>query len=361
MKKALVALIVVIAVLAVGLVAFMVMGITGGMPGGFGFLNARVELANRQTFPASQLRALSMRYSLEEITLLPADGDDIVLEEYFSSWDEGMKAQVETQGDRLNIRQGNRPNLFGLFSWRGEIKLYLPDSWQGELELESRSGTIVSESELNLQALEAKASSGSIRMSTVRAVGDIALTCTSGSVRAERLQAGGEVQMNTTSGSVRAGTVEAAAITAEANSGSVHFEQATAGTVEAGTTSGGLRFERLDGQFKLKSSSGGVKVEAGAGFGTASATSGSVEVRLDSLEGDVSLKASSGSCKLYVPPGSAFTFSARVSSGGIHTPDDGALSYNQKGNEAQGSFGSAPPTHNVEMEATSGSVRLNWN
>lgn len=361
MKKLLIVVVCIVSVVGVGLLAFMGLTIAGVLPqGGFRISIAEPELANRQAFTAAQYESISVSYAMEEIDLLPSATDEVVLEEYLSNWDDDMLANIDSGGDALRITAGRRNFGFSFFSWRAKVKLYLPAGWQGALVLENSSGSIESEMDLALESLQVTCTSGSIRLQAVFAEEDILLKSSSGSLNSERLTAGGAVQLAATSGSVRPGNVQAAdSITASTSSGSVRFDSAAAARVEASATSGSVRFDRLDGEFLLKTSSGSIRVEGGDAFGQANCTSGGLDITLSQLAGDIKLETSSGGCKLELPADSAFNFSAQTSSGSIKTPDNSALSYNEKGNQANGHFGSAP-THTVRMEATSGSVRLQW-
>lgn len=358
MKKAMIAVIAGILLVAVGLGVFLMAGLTGGLSG-FTFNAFDEELVNRQTFTASSLEDISVEYSFESVQLFATGGNEVVLEEYMNQDEEELKARIDNSGGRLSISHGQRPISIGLFGLRASVKLYLPESWAGKLRLSTSSGSIRSEDDFSsLKALEARASSGSVRLDEIETTGDILLSASSGSLSARRLAAGGSIRLEASSGSVRPGEVTAGGdIYASCSSGSVDFESAVAKTVEAKANSGGVRFGRLEGEFRLSSSSGGVKVDAGAGHGQAETSSGGVRMALDQLTGDLNLKTTSGSCRLTLPQDASFTIQASTTSGGIKLPQ-GQVEYNEKKNQASGSFGSG--AHSVMMKASSGGVRLEW-
>lgn len=359
-KGFIIATICLVLVVAIGLGAVLVMGLTGNLKAGnlFSFAPS-MELANRQEFAAGDFDSLLVEYSSERIILLPGQEGRVVLEEYMSRWDEGMLARISTDGRRLDIRAGNRP-AGSWMNWNAEIKLYVPASWAADVSLKNSSGSIRAEDErFSFGAFSAATSSGSIRLGRVTAQGDLRLQSSSGSVNAEQLEAGGSAAASATSGALRLERVQARDVELRTSSGSIRVGQAAAERVAASASSGSINFERLDGVFELSNTSGGLHVEGGAGSGSAKTSSGSLRIRLDELNGDLSLNTTSGSCRLSVPGGQAFSFFAQTSSGSIRTPDDGGLSYNQRGNEASGSFG-PNPVYRVEMRASSGSVKLEW-
>ncbi|MDL2327590.1 DUF4097 domain-containing protein [Ruminococcaceae bacterium OttesenSCG-928-A11] len=359
-KGLMIAVICVVLVVAAGLTGILVMGVMGMNPFGNFAAIGTPELVNRQVYTASELTAISADYKMDSITLLPSGGDEVVLEEYISDTDIRYQASISHSGGRLDIRSGERPNFVGIFGFRSKILLYVPASWGGDLALKSSSGGIHAEDDYAFGSLDARATSGSVRVAGVQAAGDITLTSSSGGVSANWLNAGGDVALESTSGSVRMGKVQAAAITAHSSSGGVSFEAAKAATIDASATSGSVRLGYLDGAFTLESSSGGVHVDGGSGHGTAKAGSGSVRLTLEAVTGDLELRSTSGGCSLNIPENTAFTIEASTSSGSVRLPDGGSVGYNQKGNQADGSYGKDPAIA-IRMHATSGSVRLEWN
>lgn len=362
MKSVLIVVISIILVIAIGLAVVMGLLIAGKLPQNAFDFSPTLELANRQTFDAASLSQVSISYRSDSVELYVTDGDEVVLEEYFSNWKEEYLARTSINSGHLQISQGERRSgiSFGFFSWNSKIKLFVPRQWLGSLSAETSSGSIRCEDSLQLASFSAKASSGSVRIASVQSAGAITLSASSGSVHAENLDAEGDITLSASSGSIRIGTAHGANIYAEGSSGSIQFENAAGAIVRAKASSGSIKFGRLDGAFDLKNSSGSIRVESGTAHGTATGSSGSIRVSLSALDGDVSLQGTSGNVRLAVPNGTAMHFSASTTSGSISSPDDDALSYNQKGNQASGSFG-ASPQHHVNLQASSGSVRLEWN
>lgn len=352
MKKAMIAMICLMLVLAIGMVAVMVVGITGG-----GLSIGEPPLVNRQAFSASDYETIRVSYSSESVTVLRSQSGEVVLEEYMSRYNDSMLADIDNGGGALSIRSGERG---WLSMWRCKIKVYLPTDWQGTLYLESSSGSVHVEANYEaLQALEVQSSSGSVHVQRVVCKGDISLKTSSGSVHAEYLETEGQVYLHANSGSVRPGEVKAETIDAESSSGSVQFESAIADRVRGHSNSGSVRFGRLEGLFELSSNSGTVEIENGSGGGNATSSSGSVRITLQQLTANLTMQSNSGSAKLYVPQGTAMHFFGKTNSGSIRTPFNDELSFNERGNEASGSVG-ASPEYTVDMRASSGSVTVEW-
>lgn len=394
MKKVIITLIACLVVIMVGLGVVLGVGIAGGYDGGLFGSHPLAELVNRQAFAADDVKKLQMDYSSDSITLLPATGDEIVLEEYMSHAEAKNLATTLLKDGTLSIAQGER-QFFQIGFWSSYIYLYVPAQWLGEVELVTSSGGIHTDTNWHFKSLQATSTSGSVRLAGLEAdtkallqsssggvsAGDVktgngfTAGSTSGSVRFAGIEAGGDVSLiassggvsadscktpgvfyaASTSGSVRLGAVEATTITASSGSGTVQFESAAADAIEMESGSGNVQAGTLTGSFTLKTVSGGVMVEHATGGGRATSGSGSVKMAMDGLEENLWLQSSSGSVKLVLPQKASFTFSAKTVSGSINTPFNDKLSFNQSGNEASGTVGENARLQ-VNCEAGSGSV-----
>lgn len=353
MKKVVVAVLCFVlgaAVLLTGVMVFL-------LQSGWGGRVFEAELARSQNFSAARVDKLVMDYSSDSVTVLTSPTDEIILEEYFSSWDESDLALTNISGDTLQIVQ-NRRFVSGFGFVISYVKIYLPRDWNGAVALQSKSGSVRFEDDVKLRSLAAESSSGSVRLAGAEVEGDVVLAATSGGVSADWITAGGSVQTTSSSGSVRLGRVQAQDIYAKSSSGTVAFESAAAQNVEAQARSGGVKFGELRGHFRLTSSSGSVEVGGGAGWGEASTKSGTVRVSLEALEGSLNLSASSGGVRLWLPSDSSMDFSASTSSGTIKTPFDDALRFDSGGKKAAGEVSGGE--HSVTCETSSGSVKVEW-
>ncbi len=361
MKTAFKVTISLVVVAALGLITVLALGLAGVLPGfGMGFGGAPLALVNRQVFAADELDRVSLTYSSEDITILPAAGNEVVLEEYMNRDDEDAKASISNSGGHLDIRQGNRGWSFSWFGgWHGEIKLYIPQTFDVQLTVAVSSAEVAADHDFELGGLTIETSSGDIDLQGIQCEDDIALSSTSGSIEAEQLDTPGEVRLSSSSGDINPGRVHAAQIRGNATSGGIRFASAVGETVSAHTSSGDIRFDYLEGAFALEASSGEVVIEQGGGQGTVGTSSGGINITLDTLTGDLSITSSSGGSRLAVPQNASLSFTARTSSGDIRVPDGAVGGYNRDGNEANYTLGDNP-VHTVSMQASSGDVELRW-
>lgn len=358
MKKLMVVLICILLVVAVGLSLFLYSAINNGFSWFSWNFDTTTELANRQVFSADDFDSLLLQYESDTITILPSAGNEIVLEEYMSEWENNMLAQIDTANRSLTISQGKRP-LAVMGFWNNQIKLYIPARLTADLTIENHSGSIKSEHNFEVNSLALSSSSGSIKVAGFTVQQDALISTSSGSLYADTLTAGGTATLSASSGSVKAQQIQAQKLYANTNSGSLLLEEAQADTIELKNSSGSIAVGHISGTFDIRSSSGSIKVEGGAGSGSIENTSGSIHLTLQQLTGNLSVKGSSGSQRINLPEDSSFHFQANTSSGSIKTPFDSDLSFNRSGKQATGSVGNSPQW-TVECTSTSGSIRVDF-
>ena len=143
----------------------------------------------------------------------------------------------------------------------------------------------------------------------------------------------------------------------ESGSGDVQAEllRATAGSISA--SSGDVEIEVCEGDFTLSTASGDIQVGDAGGAARIETGSGDISLGVTTLGGDIDLRGSSGDAKLHLPQDCTFSFEARTTSGSIQTSFDQALSFNDKGNWAEGSVGESPQ-YSVSCSFASGDVRV---
>lgn len=357
MKKVLIGCIIFFLVLALALGGFMAYGVVTGGIGNWGDGNMfTAELANRQTFAASSVETLDIRYHSDSVTLIESLGDEIVLEEYMTDWDESMLATVTQNSDTLRFEAGQRPIRIGINIWYSQIKIYVPRDWKGNLNVSTSSGSIRSEDDWTFTTISASASSGSVRFENVTTEGGASFKASSGSVKTGNLAILGNLNVETTSGSIHVGDAKAMNITAKASSGSINFDGMKGAKLEAKNSSGSIRIGTADGTMDFANTSGSLQVEKAIGGGNFQSSSGSVRVTFETLSGDVTGKATSGTVRVNLPSDASFTFEASTSSGSIGTWFDDQLTFNERKNRATGQVGDGKYT--VRLEASSGSVKV---
>ncbi len=311
--------------IAIGFISVMSVK-TGGREGYFGApftfsFGGRARLRNTIEIPLSKADKLELEYGSKNIKVYPAKGDTVTVKEYLYSNSPKARAEVSYGDDGKALVRGVQSRsfvIFGFFVGEGErIEVYIPEKSLSQLSLETGSGNITSEAECVREdgIFEAKAGSGNVRVSNVTADA-IALKAGSGNVRAEDIKG---------------------KVTLEANSGNIDGKEIT-GEVEADSGSGNIKIAKLSGC-----------ITAGAG-------SGNVTIEAETVSGNVALSAGSGNVKLELPRETDFHFRGETGSGNMNTDFDEILSYDKKGDIAEGDVGQNP---DIKIEAQTGSGNIN--
>lgn len=279
-------------------------------------------LKNTIEIPLSDADSLLADYGSKNLKVYAWQEDRIVIKEYLTSAHPGAKATVEYEGKNAVVTGGKWqwrfPNSLFLMGSNERIEIYLPAQGIKELELHTGSGNIRAEEgfAIETQTADIRAGSGNITWKNTSA-GQITLYANSGNVRGNGLT--GNVDLHTGSGNITAKEIEGA-VTAEAGSGNITIEE-------------------LDGSCRAKAGSGNLKIEAGE------------------VTGDISTQTGSGNQHLVLPKELSFSLEVSTGSGNIHTDYDGGLSYNKKGNRAEGQIGEEPACR-VTVDAGSGNVTI---
>ena len=287
---------------------------------------AKAKLRNVIELPLSEVENLTLEYGSKNIKVYPSglgsSKDTIVIEEYLYSDEPGAKASVSEVKEKEILVTGGKGHSFVLFGfWGGEerIEVYVPEKSLKQFSLQTGSGNITSETDC---------------------------------VRGE-----GSLTVSTGSGNIRWKNVEASKISFQAGSGNVYTENLKGREIRLHAGSGNITGERVEGSTEVSAGSGNVKLESFAGSGKMETNSGNVTVRAEGLTGDLALRAGSGNVKLELTAGIPFHFQAETGSGNIRTDFDKKLSYNKKGNYAEGDVGEKPELQ-VRARTGSGNVSV---
>ena len=99
-----------------------------------------------------------------------------------------------------------------------------------------------------------------------------------------------------------------------------------------------------------------VKAERGAG--SISTSSGDVRLTLPELTGKLNIHTTSGRVDISLSETAAMDFEANTTSGDITTFFDDSLIFSKRGNRSNGTVGSAEQVYEVDIETSSGDVRI---
>lgn len=279
-----------------------------------------VELRNTEEFAAEDIDNIEIAYSSENIILYKADADKIIIKEYLHRNRKG-DSRIEKEGNTLHVKKlegFHEIYLFGFPLGMERVEVYLPESYNKNINIETSSGNIKAESDYDFN----------------------------------------ECHLLARSGNISCNEVSASELTATASSGNISFHKAE-GTRKIVTSSGNIRLDGGAGDTEVAASSGNIAVKGASGSLKAMARSGNINVEFDQLGTKVEAEASSGNIRLTIPEGSAFSYEANASSGLINTDFDESLSYNKKGNRASGTHGNNVQTA-IETTTSSGNTSVKF-
>lgn len=379
MKKTWISLLIIFVVLVVGIGFISIASIAYEGGGLFMFQtsgNGTVELMNTLELDISDIDSIDIKYSSEDIVFYRGESDKLIIKEYLFNNGEDIQAKVIQKGSSLEIKQGKRynRNFFFQFNWETQrIEVYLPESYGGNLGALTQSGDISSQvswewtecalmassGDINVEEIKAKAvsistSSGDIETSNISAE-DVSLSASSGNMNIANITAG-EISVSTNSGDMEMGHLSAEKICFSSSSGYMDMADITAGELSIVTSSGNITMAEISAdKMDASSSSGDMKFKSIQGSKKLSSSSG--EISIGCLTGDTVISTNSGSITLQIPASDSFTVKVQTTSGDIRTDFDDVLSFNKKGNRAEGTYGSGK-VYAIDLSASSGDVSV---
>ena len=349
MKQVIIIFISIFAGIMLFCIGVLVYALNGHDPFGWGLRDREnadyVCLALEYEAPAETVRDLQILYNNNpvDVYFYRSSQDKIEIKEYaYKELAEGEKTTVEEKGGALIVNGKRRGKLinFGFFGRDkngGYAEVYLPDTWQGNLQVQTVSGDISSQIDFCLGTeadFEASSTSGEIFLTKVEA-GKINVSSTSGDLRIE--DAKGDVKLATTSGEITLFT--------------------ETGDCGISTISGDICVDSLTGDFRFSSTSGEISAAQVTGVGKVSTVSGDISLQFKALQGELTLSSTSGEVSVGLPRDTALNFRAATTSGEIHTFFDEFLSFNKRGSSAQGVYGEGT-AHIIDIHTTSGDVSI---
>ena len=372
MKQLKITLILMLSIAALGLCALMGLFLFHGSAV-FSGSQQDYALVLEKEIDAQRIRSLQITMSFEDICFIQGSGDTIQIREYANYTPKSSQLpRVEDTGSELLIK-GARVHFFSLVSLRSRIA-YLEVSLPhrlfeslDSLQAQTASGDITAAFLLQpRERLSASTTSGDIILDTIagnthvsstsggiwvnQVAGDITASTTSGEIIIDSIN--GNTDISSTSGDITLGEVEGN-LELSSTSGEIRL-RAGHGSLLADTTSGDIILDRLDGDFRIDTTSGEVSIIDGNGYGQADTVSGDVYLALTALLGDLSISTTSGEVVLNLPETSSFTLDYDSNSGDCSTFFDDVLSFNQKGSQAKGTYGSGD--HYLAVSTVSGDL-----
>lgn len=162
----------------------------------------------------SSVKNLQIGYHAETIYLYRSPDGHFVVEEYIGGLS-GSEYYAKVTANRIKttIRYGRREEV----NRDTFVKVFLPETWRGELQLSSQYGNIFSEESLLFERFAAETMEGSISLKSITAP-RIHMSCPVGNIRFERAE--GFADLHSVSGSINAGAIAGGA-KLETSSGSI--------------------------------------------------------------------------------------------------------------------------------------------
>lgn len=273
MRKILIGFVAGFILLAIVLILFLFYMINGGNFKN-NFVATDLKLVKVTEVKLDNIEVIDSKFYADDVEIIKSETEDIVIKEYRTEGHEKDNlAEIETKQNRLLIRGDENRSWFNIGrNWR-RVELYLPEQFQGELFVKTSSGGIKSEEVLNLKNFEASASSGSIHLHEVFA-DNINIATSSGSIAIDTAQ--GDRKIASSSGTIKLlGGNGATEITS--SSGNLYIEQSE-GPLTASASSGSIRIQNVQGKKEVSTSSGTIYIEASEGEMILSSTSGSIKI-----------------------------------------------------------------------------------
>lgn len=406
MRKIKIGMLVMMCIVTAFLCGILAYGITGHKiygrfrAGNDNMVYTSMQLLLEKEVPLDGIDCITISYGMNsnDIYLHESEGNVLTIKEFSNAeLNENELSTVTVSGSRITVTGKKRTRLcfnapFSFGTPDGYTEVWMPSSYKGELSVETSSGDIRSDMEITLEKdLKASSTSGDITIPDVSA-SNVSFASSSGWVKAETINSGNNINIETTSGDIMlkqltgttdisssSGWVKAEAVTGntritttsgdimvqridgdagtESSSGNVKIEEGS-GRRSSKTTSGDIRLYGVSEPWSVNSSSGTVWIKAQKGSGDIETTSGDVRMELVELTGQLDIHSSSGGVYINISEDNAFDFDADTSSGDINTFFDDELKFSKKGNNAQGTYGGNPQGKSIQIETTSGDVRI---
>lgn len=401
MRNVKICLIVVLGIITLGLCGILVQGIRFGRYRSSDMYkdNTQMHLVLEKEISLAGIDSIAALYEMNnnDVYIYEGDGDTLTVKEYVNYEAEDTEiSTVSVNGNSLEIKGKKRNNVsyrtffFSYNSNYGYTELWLPESYKGDIIIETVSGDIESKPDIAIDGVfEASATSGDISLPSILAKsvniattsgrvkgnvfqGEIAIATASGDVDLTELI--GNTQVGTTSGYINVRTIVGNAefsstsgdisvikvdgdTTVSSASGNVKIQEGS-GKRNVSVVSGDVRLEEITDVFDISATSGEIRVKAQKGEGKIETTSGDVSLELAELTGKLDIDTTSGEVIISLSEAASFEFKADTTSGDIDTFFDDSLKFSKKGNNAQGKIGANPLNYTINIGTTSGDVRI---
>lgn len=296
-------------IIAVGLTSFLVYAIRYSKSSGesFGFFqwrNVSVSTVQKdESVPLNNFNKINVDFSSEDIIVQTTDESNLrVVQKGATKLKEGDKFTINKDNNNIIIKRtaSNIVHSIFNFGYFGEkIEVYIPKSYNKDLDIQSSSGNVIFNSDINLNNISCTARSGNLQLNGNITGNDVNLKSSSGNISVEAL---------------------------------------------------------MSKIYKVNTSSGNIHIDSLSGSGEVAVSSGDVKINYTDIKEYSNVSTHSGNVNLSIPKGLSFEFNGKCSSGDINSNFD--LNYkNKRGNEATAQVGSGP-YKKINVKTSSGNIDI---
>ncbi|MCM1212942.1 MAG: DUF4097 domain-containing protein [Lachnospiraceae bacterium] len=249
--------------------------------------------------------------------------------------------------ENINTNEGSSAGEISVRTSSGDVKL---EELTGSTDIECSSGNVTVETIMG--DAQVRTSSGNVDIKSL--TGEMKTESSSGYLSIGTLT--GNAQFKTTSGDIEVRHLDGD-VQAMTASGNVQIPEGS-GDRAISTSSGDIMAEGTEGSFQISTQSGYVRIGLEKGEGRIETSSGDVQLNLTELTGMLNVDCSSGYVDIRLADENEFEFTASTSSGDIVTFFDKNLIFSSRRNHAQGTYGANEQGNRIEIQTTSGDVRI---
>lgn len=300
-------MIVVWSVIAVGLAGLLIYGISTGQGvqnifsiGGFNMSPSKVQ--KEESVSIDGINKISLDFSSSDIEIIPTDEADLkVIQKADNKLKENDKFVITKNENTIEVKK-NRWNIgFNIFnfSFGEKIEVYIPKSYNKDLDAKLSSGNMIMNSDITLNNINYKQSSGNFQGRS---------------------------------------NITANQITLKSSSGNINID--------------GLFVKSYD----ISQTSGNTEIKSLSGSGEIQGVSGNIKVNYKDISDYTDVKITSGNVKITLPKEMSFNFEGHSTSGNINSDFD--MNYKDK----RGSSGVAKvgdgPYKKISANTVSGNISI---
>lgn len=307
-----------------------------------------LKLVNTRTFDASGLTDLVISYPNAQVKLSPANGDDILVNEYMSRDNPRYLLRADRSAERLTIQQGERPRLWSLHV---RTEIFLPARLASRVQIEAGNGSLEINDLHQPLTLTARAANGSVRLfdNSFKA---LSLEAANGSLKLNQTRAD-QITATSQNGSVAVHAGQGH-LNVSSHNGSVRVANFTGdGTVSS--HNGTVRVSHFTGQLTGQTANGTLIVQSLIGGGQVTTRHGSVDVDVADLTQDLKINGA-GNVTVTTAPDVAYQFDGKTHHGHVRVPSTVTLSLNDDQHKI-GTVGTTPAAA-IQVHTDNGNVVL---